>query len=163
MSSTITSIVALIVGVIMAQLSGMEFFQSNPDLTQAIPALLTAVFSLAFSFLLKFVAGKEKWENFFRVAAMVVNLVRAEAEAGTSNAELRQRAVSLILTQIPESNLGWRGWFLKIPGFGPWIIGWLLDQVVSGYRRLALEPPEATMEQLKNSLWKAKLASNRKN
>lgn len=148
----VSAIVSFLVGLVMAYLGGFEFIGGNSELMDFLPEVLAAGFSFLISGFLKWISGRPQWESFFRMVAMVVNLVRAEAQAGSQNPELRERATALILDYLPQTGLGWRGFLFNVPGVGRWAIGMILDQLVSGYKRLALEDPEQSPKILKGKL-----------
>lgn len=104
----------------------LEFLQQG--LTFIIVAILIPLTSL--------VNSSQKSQGMMRLAAAVWAVVRAEAETGTPNSDLRQSAIEIFRDQIGTSNLGWRGWFLRTPFLGNYLIGMLFDSVSSGYARL---------------------------
>lgn len=134
--STLMAIATAVAAFLSARLAGLQFFTDNPDtlkfLTDGAQALILAALTVG----VKFLGHSPTWEKLGRLLAAVYSVVRTEAVSGMTNNQLRDVAISQVLSMIPESKLGWRGLLLKVPGLNRWILGLLFDRLVSGYRRL---------------------------
>lgn len=161
MKNTVTFIVGLVVSALTARLAGVEFLSDNPEYMNAAVAALTAVFGFLGSLFVKWVSGREQWEKFFRLVAVVVNLVRVEASAGARDSDLRSRAIEIILANLSNSQVGWRASIFKVPGIGKYLLGIVLDWLVSGYKRLSIAPPDLTITAADSEVQKALLRNQK--
>ena len=148
----ITAIVALIMTLITPALQHVGWLQQFPDgvqfIQEAIQYALLALVTIGSAFL----SNNGKWEKIMRLVPTVIAYVK-DYQAGASQPELRARAIKDFTEALAGGGAGWRGWIMRFPVVGKWIVGTVIDRMASGINLITGAPSSTVaLRQAKSKL-----------
>jgi len=124
----------------------------DPEVSQQFSNAFQWALLGIFSLLATWLSGQPQWERINRLIPAVIQYV--EADIGNHpKKEKRNVAITMIIKALPEGKYGIKRHILRVPILGRYLVGRLLDQIVSGLRNITTE---LTVEDARVNLRKAK-------
>ena len=128
----ITTFIAMAGTVIMKYGGEMGF---DPEILQQFSNAFQWAAAGVVASLATWLSGQPQWERINRIIQAVIPVI--EADIGDHpKTEKRNKAITMIIEALPGGKYGIKGYILKAPFLGRYLVGRLVDQIVSGTRNV---------------------------
>ena len=130
-----TAFIAMLGPLLMTLGLKYEFFADNPEvLLKYVNGAMWILGGIAAS-LATWLSGQPQWERINRIIQAVIPVIEADI-GDRPKTEKRNKAITMIIEALPGGKYGIKGYILKAPFLGRYLVGRLVDQIVSGTRNV---------------------------
>ena len=155
-------IIKTLIGILAVKFGYDGLLQDNANMVHVAIGILSGAVVILQGWVLGFLSGKDWWEKLSRLSGVIVATIEEESKIDPEyvpDQAKREKAINMILDEIPMGKFGLRGKLLGVPVIGRWILGKILDRLVSSWKTLLRSEPDLLT--LQDELIRARLKASR--